>query len=134
MSKTIGFRGVLANMESYVKTLHHTTKRGIKTNLKMKKQPELPDYKTAWKSDNQGVKEETFFQTSSRGREGIVGLRGCSARQQLVDQARWQLTDRISHIPVLISWEEQLGSQTNCTPQGSSMGKASIKTSGCKNL
>ena len=31
---------------------------------KNKKQPELPENQTAWKSDNQGVKEETFIQTT----------------------------------------------------------------------
>ena len=32
-----------------------------------------------------------------------------------------------------ISQEEQLGSETNHTTQGSSAGKESLKTSGCKN-
>ena len=34
-----------------------TTKRKIQTNLKNKKQPELTENQTVWKSDNQGVKE-----------------------------------------------------------------------------
>ena len=29
--------------------------------FKNKKQPELPENRTVWKSDNQGVKEETFI-------------------------------------------------------------------------
>ena len=37
--------------------------------FKNKKQPELTDNRTAWRSDNQGV-EETFIQTSRRGRDG----------------------------------------------------------------
>ena len=37
-----------------------TTKRRITTNLKTKKQPELPENQAVWKSNNQGVKEETF--------------------------------------------------------------------------
>ena len=37
--------------------------------FKNKKQPELTDNRTAWRSDNQGV-EETFIQTSRRGGDG----------------------------------------------------------------
>ena len=40
------------------------------TNLKTKKQPELPENRTIWKSGNQGVTEETFIQTSRRGGDG----------------------------------------------------------------
>ena len=39
-----------------------------------------------------------------------------------------------SHICVRIIWEEQLGSETDHTTQGSNMGKESLKTSGCKIL
>ena len=42
--------------------------------------------------------------------------------------ARW------SHIHVQINQEGQLGSKTDCTTQGFSAGKESLKTSGCKNL
>ena len=38
--------------------LPHTTKRRTTTNLKTKQ--ELPENQTIWKSDTQGVKEETF--------------------------------------------------------------------------
>ena len=31
---------------------------------------ELPENRVVWKFDNQGVKEETFIQTSQRGRDG----------------------------------------------------------------
>ena len=41
---------------------------------------------------------------------------------------------RWSHICVLITQEEQLGSKTDHTTQGSSVGKASLKTSGYKML
>ena len=37
--------------------------------FKNKKQPELTENRTAWKSDNQGDEEETFIQTGRRGRE-----------------------------------------------------------------
>ena len=40
-----------------------------------------------WKSDNQGIKEETFIQIGRRGGDGQLGWRGCLARQQLEDQA-----------------------------------------------
>ena len=56
------------------------------TNLK-RKQPEPPENLTVWKSDNQGVKEETFIQTARRGREGQLGWRGCMARWRLEDGA-----------------------------------------------
>ena len=39
-----------------------------------------------------------------------------------------------SHICMQINWEEQLGSKTDHTTQGSSMGNYSLKTSGYKNL
>ena len=44
-----------------------TTKTRTMTNLKTKKQPELPENQTVWKSNNQEVKEETFIQISRRG-------------------------------------------------------------------
>ena len=40
----------------------HNQKKDNK--FKNKKQPELPKNQPAWKSDNQGVKEETFIQTA----------------------------------------------------------------------
>ena len=41
--------------------------------FKNKKQPELTENQTVWKSDNQGDKEETFIQTSRRGGDGQPG-------------------------------------------------------------
>ena len=38
-----------------------------------------------------------------------------------------------SHICMWISWEEQMGSETDCTTQGSNAGKESLKNAGCKN-
>ena len=64
----------------------HTTKRRT-TNLKTKKQWELPENRTVWKSDTQGVKEETFIQTDRRGRDGQPGWKGLVARRWLEDQA-----------------------------------------------
>ena len=41
--------------------------------FKNKKQPELTENRTVWKSDNQGDKEETFIQTGRRGGERHPG-------------------------------------------------------------
>ena len=49
----------------------HNQKKDDK--LKKKKQPELPENWTVWKSENQGVKEETFIQTGMRGRDSQGG-------------------------------------------------------------
>ena len=83
--------------------------------FKNKKQPELPENRTVWKSDNQGDKEETLTQTGRRGGDGQLGGE--------VSQARQWLVDRGSHISVRIKQEEQLGSKTDCATQGSRAGK-----------
>ena len=41
--------------------------------IKNKKQLGLPENRTVWKSNNKGVKEETFIQTSRKGRAGQQG-------------------------------------------------------------
>ena len=48
------------------------------------------------KSDNQGVKEETFNQTGRRGGEGQAGWKGHGARQleEQGGQGGWRLVDR----------------------------------------
>ena len=51
------------------------TNKRTATNLKTK-QPELPENQTVWKSDNQGVKEETFTQTGRKGGDGHPGGEG----------------------------------------------------------
>ena len=56
--------------------------------FKNKKQPELPENRTVWKSDNQGVKEETFIETGRRGRDRKLGQRGHMARHWLVTWGR----------------------------------------------
>ena len=68
-----------------------------------------------WKSDNQRVKEETVIQTGRMGGDGQPG--GEDSRQG----SGWQ-TGR-SHICLQINQEEQLGSETDRTTQGSSLGK-----------
>ena len=44
---------------------------------------------------------------------------GYQERLQLAGLVRWWLGDQHSHIRMQISMEEQLGSETNCTTQGS---------------
>ena len=64
-------------MESYVDTLCLLAqpKEG-QQQLKNKKQPELTENRTVWKSDNKGDKEETFIQTGRRGGDGRPGWGG----------------------------------------------------------
>ena len=64
-----------------------TTKRRTTTNLKTKKQLELPENQPLWKSNSQAVKEETFIQTGRKGGDGQLGWRGHMARWWLEDQA-----------------------------------------------
>ena len=61
--------------------------------FKNKKQPQVTENGTVWKSDNQGDKEETFIQTSRRGGDGQPGRRGPAARWRLADPARWQIVE-----------------------------------------
>ena len=80
------------------------------------------------KSNNQGVKEETFIQTGRRGRgrkpggensdkaaASGLGGGGQGGRSRLVDQL-------VPHLHGT-GWDEQLGSKTDYTTQGSSVGK-----------
>ena len=70
----------------------HTMKEG-QQQFKNKKQPELTENQTVWKSNNQGDKEETFTQTGRRGRDGQPGRRGLTARRRLADPARWRIVE-----------------------------------------
>ena len=103
-----------------------TTKRRTTTNLKTKKQLELTENQTVWKSDNKGFKE-TFNQTGRRGGQGQLG------REDLQQGGSWWTPKGgwqrgRSHIRVQINREEQLGSETDRTTQGSCQGKWSLKT------
>ena len=62
---------------------------GDSHQFKNKKQPELPENQTAWKSDNQGVKE-TFIPTGKRGADRRLGQRGQGANVWV----RWGLADQ----------------------------------------
>ena len=78
-----------------------------------------------WKSDKQGVKEETFIQTGRRGRDGKPRRRGHKARQRqmhCMGQAAAGSPGQ-SHVQVQISREKQVGSETDHTIQGSSTRK-----------
>ena len=118
-----------------------TTKRRTTKKLKTKKQPELIENQTIWKSDKQGLKEETLIQTSRRGGDGQLG------REDSPQGGGWQ-TQRggglwtgtgqaaasrphkvvagrpcgptFTHID---NWEEQWGSEADWATQGSRLGK-----------
>ena len=83
--------------------------------FKNKKQPELAENQTVWKTDNQGIKEETFILTTRRGGDRQLG------REDSWWGGSWRT--RCSHIHMWINWEEQLGSETNHTTQGYSAGE-----------
>ena len=53
--------------------------RRITTNLKTLA-TRLPEKQIVWKSNNQGVKEETFIQTGRRSGDRQQGQKGCMAR------------------------------------------------------
>ena len=64
----------------------HNQKRD-NNKFKYKKQPELPENRTVWKSNTLRVKEETFIQTSRRSGDGQPRQRGHMARLWLMDRA-----------------------------------------------
>ena len=107
----------------------HTTKR--RTTIKNKKQPELTENRTVWKSDNQGDKEETSrwvggAETGSRV-ERTHHKAGAGGPSEVVDcgtgQARLQLADPAAPHSHTDNWEEQWGSEADLVTQGSSSGK-----------
>ena len=57
--------------------------------FKNKNQPELTENRTVWKSDNQGIKEETFIQTGTR----ILGADRDSADANSWGAAQKELQD-----------------------------------------
>ena len=85
-------------MEASVDTLCLLTlpKEG-QQQIEKQKQPEVTENRTVQKSDNQGVKEETFIQTSSKGRDGQPG------GEDLQQGSSWRTGQ--SHICVQINWE-----------------------------
>ena len=62
-----------AKMEAQVDTLCLLTQPKEGQQFKNKKQPELTENRTEWKSDNQGDREKTLIQTGRRGRDGQPG-------------------------------------------------------------
>ena len=79
---------------------------------------------TVWKSDNQGVKEETFIQTGRRGGDRQPGAeRTCDkavAGEPGWVGVGWQSGQ--SHICVWINQEERLASETDHGTKGFSVG------------
>ena len=64
-----------------------TTKRRTKKNLKTKNNQNCQKIELYGSLTTMELKEETFIQTSRRGRDGKWGWRGLVARQWLEDQA-----------------------------------------------
>ena len=75
----------------------------------------MPENQTLWKSNNQGVKEETLTQNGRRGGGGQPGSE--DSRLGGGWRTGWP------HIRLQINREEQLGSESDCATQGSSSGK-----------
>ena len=89
-----------------------TTKRRT-TNLKTKKHADLPENRTVWKSDNQGV-EEIFIKT---GRKEEMEEMGSQDGEDTCKQGGgWRTGQPDSgwrpHVCMQINWEQQLGSVT----------------------
>ena len=84
-----------SNKFAYLCQTHCASSHNQKENnkFKNKKQPELTGNQTVWKTDNQGVKEETFIQTGRRGRDRQTEQRRLSEKQGMADQSRQQLDD-----------------------------------------
>ena len=103
----------------------HTTKRRTTTNLKTKNNQNCQKIKLyGKKSDNQGVKEETFIQNSRKGGDGQLG--GENSRQggdgwRTRQGGGWW--SRQFHICMQTDQEKQMGSKTHCATQGSSVGR-----------
>ena len=108
-----------------------TTKRRMTTNEKKNKQPELPENRTVWKSDNQKVKEETFIQISRRYGEDtqqgggwktkwshicvqITGKNNWGARH--IEQPRVLVRENIASKPLVIKTCRGCGGRRNSQP------------------
>ena len=104
--------------------LPHTSKRRTTTNLKTRNNQNCQKMKTVWKSDNQGVIEETLIKTNRRGGDWQPGRSGSTARWQLVDQV-------VPHLHA-----DKLGGTTRekDRPRVPAQGNKASKTSGYKNL
>ena len=96
-------------MEAWVDTLCLLAqpKEG-QQQFKNKKQPELTENQTVWKSDNQGDKEETFIQT---------------CRQRLVDPTRWHIVEWGGQNYSWLARQQLVDPVTDCATQSSSSGK-----------
>ena len=107
--------------------------------FKNRKQPELPENQTVWKSDNQGVKKETFIQT---GRRGGVGQRGATGVERTrgkavpggPEQARLRLVEQVVPHLHVCKLRGTTGERDRRSNPGFQSQEESFKTSVCKNL
>ena len=83
---------------------------------KNKKQPELPENQTVWKSDNLELKKKHSSRLVKGVEMGRQGREDCW-RTELATCGRWIVQ---SHIFVQINQEEQLGNEKVHKTQGSS--------------
>ena len=65
---------VLRWRHGYVHFTSSHNRKKDNNKFKYKKHPELPENQTVWKSDSQGVKEETFIQTDGGVKTGSRGI------------------------------------------------------------
>ena len=84
------------------------------TNLKTKHNQNCQEIEL-WKSNDPGVKEDTFIQTGRRDGDRKPGVE--DAQQGSGWQTRW------SHIYMQINQEQQLGNKTDCATKCSRTGK-----------
>ena len=78
----------------------------------------MTENQTVWKSNNQGVKEDTFIQTGRRGGDTQLGREDSQQNGSwwTPQGSGWQ--NLRSHIRVQINQEEQSGSETDCATPG----------------
>ena len=103
-----------------------TTKRRITNDLKLENNQNCQKIKLygSLRTSEYGVKE-TFIQTGRRGRDGKPGWTGLVTRQQAEQDIPHSHAGKLGRTT---------GDETDCSTQGASADKESLKTSGCKNL
>ena len=105
----------------------HKTKRRTTTNLKTKINQNFQKVELYGSLTTKELKKKHLSRPVG-GAETGSGRRGLTVRQQLADLARQRIVEwAVPHSRADKS-EEQLGSKTDCTTQGSSEGKIKPQT------
>ena len=109
-----------------------TTKRRTTTKIKTKINHNYQKIQLYGSLTTKELKKKHLFRLVGRAKTAawVKKIRGKAAEEgwSKCSSGWW------SHIRLRMKWEEQLGRETDCTTQGSSVGKEDLKTSGCKNL